>query len=254
MSLKPSRPAGFQRTSSSLPVPPLPLLLPPTLLPPLPFPSSLKLFSSSHYRSTITLEKVGLSVGHLPFPLPSATSCDGLFLSLSLRLFFSLPPFRSSIHHPRYQAVRKDVFCQVTDPVKHKGSGLSVQGYVSFCLVTKVLLPPSFRPYFSLNSCRAFSSSCVLFLLVEATSTCSLTSHLLQRADGKELRSVRRYRAFDWLRNQLRAEFPDILIPPLPEKTVLGPLKISFHLFPSLCPFITSSLPPFFLTWSRSLR
>jgi len=74
--------------------------------------------------------------------------------------------------------VRKDVFCQVVDPIKHRSNVLGMQGYVSFCVVTK-------------------------------------------RPDGKEVRSVRRYRAFDWLRNQLRLEFPDILIPPLPEKSVL---------------------------------
>jgi len=73
---------------------------------------------------------------------------------------------------------KKTVFCQVIEPVKHKASGLAVQGYVTFTVVT-------------------------------------------QRPDGKEVRVSRRYRSFDWLRQRLRTEFPDVLVPPLPEKTVL---------------------------------
>eukprot|EP01128_Nolandella_sp_AFSM9_P004655 TRINITY_DN211_c0_g1_i1.p1 TRINITY_DN211_c0_g1~~TRINITY_DN211_c0_g1_i1.p1 ORF type:complete len:419 (-),score=151.69 TRINITY_DN211_c0_g1_i1:93-1349(-) len=42
-----------------------------------------------------------------------------------------------------------------------------------------------------------------------------------KKADGTDLISVRRYSAFDWLRKQLRQQYPSLLAPPLPEKTVL---------------------------------
>lgn len=42
-----------------------------------------------------------------------------------------------------------------------------------------------------------------------------------KKADGTDLVSVRRYSAFDWLRKQLRLQYPSLLAPPLPEKTVL---------------------------------
>lgn len=43
-----------------------------------------------------------------------------------------------------------------------------------------------------------------------------------KRPDGSTLLSVRRYKAFDWLRRSLRVEYPTVLTPPLPEKSVVN--------------------------------
>jgi hypothetical protein len=39
--------------------------------------------------------------------------------------------------------------------------------------------------------------------------------------EGRIVKAVRRFNQFDWLRGQLRTEFPEVLTPPLPEKSIL---------------------------------
>jgi hypothetical protein len=39
--------------------------------------------------------------------------------------------------------------------------------------------------------------------------------------EGRILKAVRRFNQFDWVRNQLRVEYPEFLTPPLPEKSLL---------------------------------
>ena len=46
-----------------------------------------------------------------------------------------------------------------------------------------------------------------------------------------QLNTQHRYNDFVWLRGQISTEFPGFIIPPLPEKTIMGTNIVKFHAF-----------------------